>query len=80
MLNIQHEELYDQCAAEGEMISRFVHALIIKRCVCVCVNMLFYFLSICAAHRHYRTSDNSRSSITDRACGVNSRARVCVSV
>lgn len=42
VLNIQNEELYDQYAAEGEMISRFVHALMIKRCVGV-----FYFKCLC---------------------------------
>lgn len=41
----------------------------------VCLSALF--LSVCATYRHYRTSDNSRSSIIDRACRVNSR--VCIS-
>lgn len=71
VLNIQNEELYDQYAAEGETTSRFIHALMTKRCECG------LFLNVCAAYRHYRTSDNSRSSIMDRACGVNSL--VCVS-
>lgn len=43
VLNIQNEELYDQYAAEGETISRFVHALMIKRCVWVC----FIFKYLC---------------------------------
>lgn len=41
----------------------------------VCLSVLF--LSVCATYRHYRTSDNSRSSIMDRACRVN--LRLCIS-